>query len=228
VALVRAGGQALTTPSPSPWPREWGGPDTSRVIRGIERLLGRKAAPLALEVLLDDRLTVAALFAVAGFSPSAEAQIAEVDVSPMLMDARTALAAGLAASPPPGDPVAALAGQPSGAGADRLFQRLRSTPEPSIELASPHWLLGETRGLLMSRLVAEGRVDVARAVRPVLDRPDLRRDLEPFWILRGTLFDLAAMTGLALWLAERDPPAPSRADWIRFAEETCRQVAAHA
>lgn len=226
VRLLRAGGQALTTPAPGPWPREWGGPDTSQVIRGVERMLGLKAAPLALEVFLDDRLTVAALFAVAGFQPSAEAQLAEADVPPALAEAHRALAAGLAASPARADPLSALPALPSAAAADRLFQRLRSTPEPSIELASPHWLLGETRGLLMSRLVAEGRFEAARAVRPVLDRADLRRDLEPYWILRGTLFDLAAMTGLALWLGDRTARPPGRGEWVRFAEDACRGLAA--
>jgi hypothetical protein len=226
VRLLREGGQALTTPAPGPWPREWGGPDSRQVIRGVERMLGVKAASLALEVFLDDRLTVAALFATSGFQPSAEAQLAEADVPPALEEARRALAAGLAASPTRADPLSALPALPVSAAADRLFQRLRSTPEPSIELASPHWLLGHTRGLLVSRLVAEGRFEAARAVRPVLDRADLRRDLEPYWILRGTLFDGAAMTGLALWLGERTARPLSRGEWVRFAEDACRGLAA--
>ena len=80
---------------------------------------------------------------------------------------------------------------------------------------------GET---LMSRLMAEGRFEAARAVRPVLDRADLRRDLAPFWLLRGTAEDTDSVTDLADWLAAREPATLDETDWLRFAEDTCRRL----
>jgi hypothetical protein len=67
-------------------------------------------------------------------------------------------------------------------------------------------------------------MEAARALRPVLDRPDLRRDLEPYWVLRGTLFDEAALVSLAAWLGERERRPPGRTDWMRLAEDTCRRL----
>jgi hypothetical protein len=84
-------------------------------------------------------------------------------------------------------------------------------------------MLGEARGALMSRLMAEGRFEAARAVRPMLDRADLRRDLAPFWILPGGDDDTDAVTGLAAWLAAREGGRLDPAAWLRFAEDTCRR-----
>jgi len=57
----------------------------------------------------------------------------------------------------------------------------------------------------------------------VLDRADLRRDLEPFWLLRGGVEDTRAVEALAAWLAARETPSLAPADWISFAEEFCRR-----
>ena len=206
----------------SPWPREWGGPDVNAVVEAVARMLGHRDDAHALEVFLDDRLATAALFAAIGYAPSAHAQLAQADVAPSLLEARRALEH--APPRPLAEPSALLPERPWGAEAERVFQRLRSTPEPSVALASPHWMLGQARGALMSRLVAEGRFEAARAVRPVLDRADLRRDLEPFWILPGGAEDGAAVEGLARWLAARSRTRPAEAAWLRFAEDTCRRL----
>jgi len=206
----------------SPWKSERGGPDVNAVVESVGRLLGRRDASRALEVFLDDRLAVAALFGAIGYAPSALAQLAQAEVAPSLLEARRSLER--ASALPLAEPSSVLPERAWGAEAERLFQRLRSTPEPSVALASPHWMLGETRGALMSRLVAEGRFETARAVRPVLDRADLRRDLSPFWILPGTPGDTEAVTGLAAWLAAREPAGLDEAAWLRFAEDTCRRL----
>jgi hypothetical protein len=205
----------------NPWPRGWGGPDVTAAVGAVDRLLGRKDAGLGFEVFLDDRLAVAALFAAIGYGPSAHAQLAQAEVRPALREAHHALAA--APAPPLADLTALLPEQPWNADGERAFQRLRATPEPSVELGSPHWMLGETRGGLMSRLMAEGRFETARAVRPLLDRQDLQHDLTRFWILRGTAEDSAAVAGLAAWLAARERTALSEDDWLRVAEDTCRR-----
>jgi hypothetical protein len=206
----------------NPWRRDWGGPDVSGVVQAVGRVLGRGGGTLAFEVFLDDRLAVAALFAAIGYTPSALAQLAQAQVGPALLEACAALDA--APQRPLAEPSAVLPEGRWGAAGERVFQRLRSTPEPSVELASPHWLLGEARGALMSRLVAEGRVEAARAVRPVLDREDLRRDLAPFWILPGTAEDTAAVSALAAWLAARERATLHEAEWLRFIEDTCRRL----
>jgi hypothetical protein len=206
----------------SPWPREWGGPDVNAVVEAVARMLGRRDHAHALEVFLDDRLATAALFAAIGYAPSAHAQLAQADVAPSLLEARRALER--APVRPLAEPSALLPERPWGAEAERVFQRLRSTPEPAVALASPHWMLGQARGALMSRLMAEGRFEAARAVRPVLDRADLRRDLEPFWILPGSAENGAAVEDLARWLAARSRTRPGEAAWLRFAEDTCRRL----
>ena len=229
VVLLRVKAHLLERSPLDLWPSGWGGPDVAAVVQAVQRLLGRKDSTLAFEVFLDDRLAVAALFAAVGYVPSAEALLAQADVASPLVEARRALLAGIARSPSYPNPSSVLRERPLGAEAERVFQRLSATPEPSIELASPHWMLGETRGALMSHLVAQGRFDAALALRPVLDRPDLRRDLSPFWILRGSAEDTAAVIGLASWLADREDGRPGGADWLRFAEDTCRRLCgAHA
>ena len=223
VALLRAKADLVSGFALTPWPRQWGGPDFLAVGAALQKLLGLRSATRGLELLLDDRLAVAALFALAGYGPSATAQLAQAQVHPALEDAHSALEHALHQRRVHEDPALVLKGLPWGAEAERLFQRLRATPEPSVELGSPHWLLGAERGAVMSRLVAEGRSDAARAVRPVLDRADLRRDLEPFWLLRGTPEDTEAVGALLAWLAGRDRASLEPADWIRFAEDQCRQ-----
>jgi hypothetical protein len=222
VLLLRLRGYRFERFRLSPWKAGWGGPDVGAVVQSVARLLGRRDESRALEVFLDDRLAVAALFAAIGYAPSAQAQLAQADVSPSLLEARRSLE--LARAQPLAEPSAMLPERPWSPEAERLFQRLRSTPEPSVALASPHWMLGETRGALMSRLVAEGRFEAARAVRPVLDRADLRRDLAPFWILPGTSDDTEAVVGLAAWLASRERASLDEAAWLRFAEDTCRRL----
>jgi hypothetical protein len=206
----------------SPWKAGWGGPDVGAVVQLVSRLLGRRDQSRALEVFLDDRLAVAALFAAIGYAPSAQAQLAQADVTPSLLEARRSLE--LARALPLSEPGTVLPERPWSAEAERLFQRLRTTPEPSVALASPHWMLGEGRGALMSRLMAEGRFEAARAVRPLLDRADLRRDLAPFWILPGAAEDTEAVTDLAAWLAARECASLDETEWLRFAEDTCRRL----
>jgi len=223
VALLRAKSELVTSFTLTPWPRGWGGPDFRRLLEALPALLGTRTPGLALELLLDDRLTVAALFALVGYGPSAEALLAQAAVHPSLREAREAVGDAVHRRRDVPDPGTAIPELPWGPEAARLLQRLRATPEPSVELGSPHWMLGEQRGVLMSRLVAEGKGEVASAVRPVLDRADLRRDLEPFWLLRGGVEDTRAVEALAAWLAARETPSLAPADWISFAEEFCRR-----
>jgi hypothetical protein len=224
VELLRSKAELVSGFALTPWPRQWGGPDFAAVAAALQKLLGVRSTTRGLELLLDDRLAVAALFALVGYVPSASALLAQAQVHPALEEACHALEHALHRGHAHDDPALVLKGLPWGAEAERLFQRLRATPEPSVELGSPHWLLGAERGTVMSRLVAEGRSDAARAVRPVLDRPDLRRDLEPFWLLRGTPEDTAAVGELLAWLSTRDRATTIEpAEWLRFAEERCRR-----
>jgi hypothetical protein len=144
-------------------------------------------------------------------------------VHPSLREAREALGDAVHRGRDVRDPGSAIPELAWGPEAARLLQRLRATPEPSVELGSPHWMLGEQRGALISRLIAEGKGEVASAVRPVLDRADLRRDLEPFWLLRGGMEDTRAVEALAAWLAAREAPSLAPAEWTAFAEEFCRR-----
>jgi hypothetical protein len=222
-ANVLRGGVMVTRPPHGPWGRDRGGPDTAAVVDGVKRVLPWDGGALALEVFLDDRLAVAAVFAAAGYMPSAAAQLAGLSVPPVLARARQALAEGIARPGGSGD-AAVLDGRPWPTALERVYRSLAGTPDPSVELGTPHWMLGASRGALVSRLVAEGRAETARMMRSVLDRADLRRDLEAFWILRGSEGDTAAVVGLAEWLAGRDKQVPSQADWIRFAEDACRRL----
>ncbi|HEX6739145.1 MAG TPA: hypothetical protein VF310_12775, partial [Vicinamibacteria bacterium] len=72
----------------------------------------------------------------------------------------------------------------------------------------------------------DGRRGAATALRTVLERPDLRRELTPYWLLRGTPGDTAALQALALRLAGPVPPPLPARDWVRFIEAACRTQAA--
>lgn len=226
VAVVRAHAQTITRGGQRPWPKGWGGPDTRRIVAAVDALLGTRATRLGPELFLDDRLAVAALYGAIGYLPSALAQLGAAEPAPALSDARRALREALgrprAAA---ADPGALLSCGDWDRDADRLYQQLRTTPDPSVALATPHWLLAETRGALIAQLVKEGRRATASSVRAVLERPDLQAELTPYWLLRGTDADTAAVHELAVRLAEAaDETVPER-EWVRFVEDVCRRHA---
>jgi len=200
-----------------PWPGEWGGPDDVAIGTRLALLLGRSEA-VGL-VLLDDRLAVAAIWALLGRTQSALAQLAGWRTAPLFQAARDALRARIVPGFGPGLP----GERPLGREAEAVLASLEATPDPSVALGSPHWLLARGRGALTSRLIRGGRRDLARHLRTVLDRPDQRERLAPFWILRGDE-DTASVLGLASWLRERVPALGDR-DWTRFLEWRCRQIA---
>ncbi|HEX6739932.1 MAG TPA: hypothetical protein VF310_16760, partial [Vicinamibacteria bacterium] len=78
VAVVRARGATLMQARQQPWPRGWGGPDGAAVVHALEGRVGGLGA--ALELFLDDRLAVAAVYAAIGYLPSAAAQLAAAEV----------------------------------------------------------------------------------------------------------------------------------------------------
>lgn len=205
-----------------PWPLEWGGPDGSEVAARIASLVGGRADLLRL-VLLDERLAVAAVWGLLGRTPSALAQLAggsaEVAaLGPLFQAAREALRQGLLRRTRPGLP----AERPFSRDADRLRALVESTPDPSVALATPHWMLERGRGALTNRLIRQGRRDDARHLRTVLDRADLRESLSPFWLLQGPA-DAASVLALARWLRDR-VPVPGEREWLAFMEWECRRM----
>jgi hypothetical protein len=220
VAMVRSQALTLVRGERKPWPKGWGGPDLAPVLEMLQALLGRRAS--GLELFLDDRLAVAAVYAVIGYVPSATAQLDAASVSPPLSEARGALHDALGRSGPTREPASLLAAGGWDRDADRLYRQLRGTPDPSVELGSPHWLLEGARGALMAHLVKDGRRRTATAVRSVLERADLQNELRPFWILRGTGEDTQAVYALAVWAAQRGEEPVPEAEWIRFVEAVCR------
>ncbi|HSB60898.1 MAG TPA: hypothetical protein VLI67_04220, partial [Vicinamibacteria bacterium] len=199
----------------SPWPSEWGGPDVPEIGRRIGGLVGGRVDHVAL-ILLHDRLAVAAVWALVGRSQSALAQIAAGTVEPALERAREALRSGIARGTKPGLP----AHRPAAPAAETLRALLQSTPDPSVALRTPHWMLERGRGALTNRLIREGRRDEARHLRTVLDRADLRERLAPFWLLRGPA-DTGSVLALARWLRAHVPLPPERG-WVAFMEWQCR------
>jgi hypothetical protein len=168
---------------------------------------------------------VAGVYAAIGYVPSAVAQLNAAEVAPALSPARQALQEALARGAATGTP-ALLTFDEWDRDADRVFRQLRGIPDPSVELASPHWLLEGSRGALMGRLVKDGRRRAATAVRTVLERPDLQQDLRPFWILRGTGEDTRAVRRLAVWAAQAEGVPVEERQWMRFIEAVCRAQAA--
>ena len=96
---------------------------------------------------------------------------------------------------------------------------IRSTPDPSVALGSPHWL--PNRGAALGLLERQGRGAEARPLRTTLDRRDLRELLEPFWLLAPE--DADRLGELALWLAP-GVPAPSRREWTWWLDRRCREI----
>ena len=202
-----------------PGPSEWGGPDGWEVEVSLTRLLGGRSE-LARLVLLDDRLCLAAVWGLLGRPQSALAQLAGWKTAPIFAEAREALRRGL-----PGWREHGLPDEvPRGPEADDLFRTLGSTPDPSVALGSPHWMLPDGRGAHTNRLLKQGRRDEARRLRTILDRPDVRQKLEPLWILTGPE-DTASVVALAQWLAVR-VPSPSEREWLAFLEGQCRRIEA--
>ena len=216
VAIVRSKAASIAQGGRKPWPRGWGGPDLGALQAALDTLLGGEAA--GLELLLDDRLALAAALGLAGDVAGARAQLESSPAPSPLRESQRALAQALAGE--------ARASLPAlGAwdrDADRLFHQLRGTPDPSVELGSPHWMLEGARGALMARLVGEGRRRSATAVRTVLERPDLQAELSPFWILRGTGEDTGSVRRLAVEAALRHHEPPAEGEWVRFIEAVCR------
>jgi hypothetical protein len=200
-----------------PWPREWGGPDGPWLATWLTRLL-RGRSDLALLVLLDDRLCLAVAWGLLGRAQSALAQLDGWKTAPVFAEAREAVRQGLPGWPELGLPPE----RPRGPELDDLFRTLASTPDPSVALGSPHWMLPGGRGAHTNRLLKHGRRDEARRLRTILDRPDVRQKLEPLWILTGPE-DTASVVALARWLAGR-VPSPSESEWIAFLEWQCRQT----
>jgi hypothetical protein len=229
VAVIRAHASTLTRGEQRPWPKGWGGPDLRWVVSAVDGLLGPRVHSLGAELFLDDRLAVAAIFGAIGYLPSAVAQLGAVEPAPALADARRALREALSRPRGAADQAAVLLSCGEwDRDADRLYGQLRGTPDPSVALGSPHWLLAETRGALMAQLVKEGRRSTASAVRAVLERPDLRTELAPFWLLRGTEDDTTAVRALAVRLAGATQEAVPEREWVRFVEDVCRRHAGRA
>jgi hypothetical protein len=222
VAIVRSKAASIAQGERKPWPGGWGGPQLAALQAALEARVG--GPPIGLELLLHDRLALAAVCALAGDVAGAKAQLESGPAPSPLRESQQALEQSLARSGAPSLP-------PFGDWdryADRLFRQLRGTPDPSVELGSPHWMLEGARGALMTRLVGEGRRRNATAVRTVLERPDLQAELSPFWILRGTGEDTGAVRRLAVEAAGRPDDPPAEGEWIRFIEAVCREYSLQA
>lgn len=202
-----------------PWPRDWGGPDGPVLATWLTRLL-RGRSELAQLALLDDRLCLAVAWGLLGRPQSALAQLDGWKTAPVFAEAREAVRHGLPGWPELGLPPE----RPRGPELDDLFRMLASTPDPSVVLGSPHWMLPGGRGAHTNRLLKHGRRDEARRLRTILDRPDVRQKLEPLWVLTGPE-DTASVVALARWLAPR-VPSPSESEWIAFLEWQCRTTLA--
>jgi hypothetical protein len=175
---------------------------------------------MAAEVFLDARLAVAAVYALLGYVPSARAQAQGASPPAMLEDARASLLRALEQPLRKTIEVGALPARPLGPDARRLLDRLRSTPEPSLALGAPFWLLPD-RGAIITRLVREGRRAVASSLRNLLDRPDVRQDVEPFWLLHEA--DTKALQQLALRLAPRLATEATERQCLALLERWCRE-----
>jgi hypothetical protein len=198
-----------------PWPRDWGGPDGPLLATWLTRLLHGRTE-LARLALLDDRLCLAVVWGLLGRPQSALAQLDGWKTAPIFAEAREAVRRGIAGWPDLDLPRE----RPRGPELDDVFRTLSSTPDPSVVLGSPHWMLPGGRGAHTNRLMKQGRRDDARHLRTILDRPDVRRKLEPLWVLTGPE-DTASVLALGRWLAPR-APSPSEKDWIAFLEWQCR------
>ena len=97
-------------------------------------------------------------------------------------------------------------------------------PDLNVVLGTPFWAIAEHRGALLSRLMNEGRVEEARAVRTLLSRRDVQDLVKPFWLLNDCPPDRDAASRLAVHLAAQQTTAVSRQDCFRFVESLCREI----
>ena len=210
--LMLRGGGALRGADRPPWPRGFGGPDLEALEARIGDLVGWGAL-VTWQVLLDDDLTRAAVLALSGQSAAARARLAAASTPDALTPIRERLAAVLRRPPL----AKGLPELPMTREVESLYHKLRRLPDPGVELGTPHGMLPDGRGALVSRLLAAGRAGAASAVRTMLDRPDLARALAPYWLLGAGCDSQAAVLALARWLASREamPGAEACRAWIR-------------
>ena len=170
---------AIAPPLPTtPWPAEWGGPDTRGLTRALHRLLGGDPQ-LVRDVFLHDGLALAAVHALGGHAMNAMAVLGASRAPGFLDDAHRALSVaihvGIRASTLPED-------LPSKQ-ADSVYRQLRELPEPSLALETPYGALWEQRAEAQHAFQTSGRLQEFRRLRLVLDRPDVAESLAPFWLL---------------------------------------------
>jgi hypothetical protein len=223
VATVRSAAPGAFTRKRSPPGRGRGsaGPDLAAVHRRVRDVLGVSAVH-GRELFLDDQLAIATLFACFGYLPSAHAQLAAVAARPPLAEAiqvlrraidRTPVTLGLDAFELPWEREENV-----------LHQKIVRQPDPNVALGTPVWMVANRRGPLLSRLVAEGRIGEADAVRTLLGQPRLQAEMKPFWLLDGSEQDQDAVHRLALRLAAQETGAVSGRDCLRFLERRCREM----
>jgi hypothetical protein len=194
----------VTHLSSTPWPSDWGGPDTHAIVSTLSRLIGSE--PLAREAFLHDGLALSAIHVLSGNATNAMAALGTSRTPPAFDEARTALArvihGGVSSSTLPVD-------RPSGPEVDAIHRQLREMPDPSLALETPYWLLGAQRAEAQYILQASGRLQDFRRLRLVLERPDVATSLAPFWLLgerpevEKWLVDLVRRTAMQL-----APPTP--------------------
>jgi hypothetical protein len=207
-----ARGSAFLSRLPStPWPHDWGGPDTREITVALARLLGSEPG-LAREVFLHDGLALAAIHALGGHAVNALAALGATRTPPAFDEARTALAraihTGIGATRLPGE-------RPVRAEAEAVYRQLRRLPEPNLALETPYWLLGAQRAQAQHALQTSGRLQAFRDLRLVLDRPDVAEALAPFWLLREAHGFEASLGALVRRTAARiGPPTPDQC--LRF------------
>ena len=192
------------------------GLELSKLAALLQGVLGVESFEGAL-VFLDEHLLHAALFTLMGNTLSARVHLASSMRSPLTRPASDSIAAN--------DDSSALwdflERASLGSEGDRIYTALEHTPDPNVALGTPVWAVANHLSEAAQASMRGGKSKAFRSVRSLLQRKDLLKTVEPYWLLGRR--DKERLLTAMKWIG-RHEPYPNEEAWWAFLESHAEQV----
>lgn len=103
----------------------------------------------------------------------------------------------------------------------RVYTALEKTPDPNVALGTPVWAVANHLSDVASVSARTGKSKAFRSVRSLLERKDLLKVAEPYWLLGRR--DKERLLIAMKWI-RRNEPYPKEEVWWEFLDSHAKQV----